>query len=74
MARPYKTGVGERVTVYIPREMYLRMIRAMASSGTRYRNTWLCAAIESAIIADELKQQDAEEIERGYVQQRFEGV
>ena len=46
MARPYKTGTGERLTVYIPRELYIRMVRAMADCGTPHRNAWLVRAIE----------------------------
>ena len=72
MARPYKTGVGERVTVYIPREMYLRMVKAMQWSGVRYRNAWLCAAIEAAILADEGQMQDAAEHEQSYEQLSME--
>ena len=54
MARPKSTGTGERLTVYVPRKLYLRMIRAMADCGTPHRNAWLVQAIESRCTEIEL--------------------
>ena len=45
--RPVSTGIGEHISVYVPRELYLRMIRAMADDGTRHRNAFLNDAIRA---------------------------